>query len=255
MLSKLIKYEFQSIMRIVAPVCIVFMAMSGLTFIVYSFSMNDNILRIIPGIVSFLYIIAIILLMASAFLFTIYRFYKNLITNEGYLMFTLPVKVDKLIQSKLVTAIATQVIAIVLCIFSIFIVGQAKYSPFALTGLSKEIENIGTMLGVSTPILYIIIIVLMLLTLFLNNQTFYASIAIGHTLAKNKFIGSVIGYLCIYVVGQVISSIITLIVYFLSDGDVSPYIMLAILFSALVGCSSILYYLTNKYLTNKLNLE
>jgi hypothetical protein len=255
MLSKLIKYEFQSILRIVVPISLVFMAMSGLTFIVYSFSINDNILRIIPGIVSFLYTITIILVMASAFLFTIYRFYKNLITNEGYLMFTLPVKTDKLIQAKLITAVITQVSSIALCILSLFIVGHAKYSYFTFNGLSKEIDNMRNMIGVSTPALFVIIFVLVLLTLLLNNLTFYASIAIGHTLAKNKFIGSIIGYLIIYVIGQVLSSVTILLLYFLSDGDINPAIMLSILTCALVGCSALLYYFTNKYLTTKLNLE
>jgi len=255
MLSKLIKYEFQSILRIVVPISAVFMAMTGLAFITYSFSMNDNILRFIPGIVTFVYSIAIILVMASAFLFTIYRFYKNLITNEGYLMFTLPVKTDKLVQAKLVTAVATQALSIALCILSIFIVGRAKYSHFKMTGLSVEIESFRNMLDVSMPLLFVIIIVLVLLTLLLNNLTFYAAIAIGHTLAKNKFVGSVIGYLIIYVCGQVLSTVTMILLYFLSGGDISQYVMLTVLIGALIGCSGVLYYLTNKYLTTKLNLE
>ena len=44
----------------------------------------------------------------------VYRFYKNLMTDEGYLMFTLPVSRSQLIWSKLIVSMAWGILSAVL---------------------------------------------------------------------------------------------------------------------------------------------
>ena len=63
----------------------------------------------------------------------VYRFYKNLMTDEGYLMFTLPVSRSQLIWSKLMVALAWGVLSAVLAALAwmaeISVVGRRTCSP------------------------------------------------------------------------------------------------------------------------------
>lgn len=253
MLKKLIKYEFQSILRILIPIAISLIAMTGVTYIVFSFSYEGIILKLIPGTMTLFYFINIIMLMAASFLFTIYRFYKNLITNEGYLMFTLPVNTGMLLQSKLITALTTQIASVFLCILSLLVIGRAKYSPFRITNFDEVIREFKRLLPINESTLIILILIFFFLSLIFNNLIYYASIALGHSMTKNKILGSILCYWLIYSVTQGISLVLFLVGNVVFEISISLLItLIALLF--IIG-SIVLYYLSRYYLTNKLNLE
>lgn len=255
MLIKLIKYEFRSILRILIPISIAFVVMTGLTFVVSSFSYDNIILKFIPSIMTLLYFVNLVMLMAAAYLFTIYRFYKNLITSEGYLMFTLPVSAGMLIKSKLITALVTQVASVVLCIVSLLTLSYAKYSLFDLTSFLQSFDEMASMTRLNGAVLITIVILFSLLSLILNNLMFYASIALGHTVAKNKIIGSVLCYIIINTVPQVVAVVLMIAVGFIVNHTIIlPIIITIVGVLNFVGCSA-LYYLTRHYLSKKLNLE
>lgn len=255
MLKKLIKYEFKSILRILIPISIAYVVMTALTFVVTSFSYDNFILKVIPGIMTLLYYINLVMLMAAAFLFTIYRFYKNLITSEGYLMFTLPVSAGMLIMSKLITAIITQVASVVLCIVSLLTLSYAKYSLFDLSAVRQSFDELASMTYLKEAILVTTVIIITLLSLILNNLMFYASIAIGHTVSKNKIIGSVLCYIIINTIPQVIAVVFLIGINFIVQPTITmPFVIIMIGVLNFIGCCA-LYYLTRHYLSRKLNLE
>lgn len=111
MLKKLLRYDFKSILRFwwIAAVSTVGLALiGGWGWSVYE---NDKVLPEMLYIVATLAAIIAILggvafaIMTVIILFS--RFYKNFFTDEGYLTFTLPVKRSSLLNSKLITSVAT----------------------------------------------------------------------------------------------------------------------------------------------------
>ena len=56
-----------------------------------------------------------------AFVLMIYRFYKNLMTDEGYLMFTLPVTTGQLIWSKMIVSAVWLLATAAMDVLSMFI--------------------------------------------------------------------------------------------------------------------------------------
>ena len=67
------------------------------------------------------YVISIVASLAVTFILIILRFYKNLMSEEGYLMFTLPVKTSQLINSKLIVSIFWCLTSILVVISSLLI--------------------------------------------------------------------------------------------------------------------------------------
>lgn len=108
MLGKLIKHEFRATGRLMAP-------LFGALLLLAVFSRVANqILQQVPNPTRVLYIVSVLLaivyvlaglgVMVFSTVLMIKRFHQNFLTDEGYLMFTLPVSVHSLLWSKLLTA-------------------------------------------------------------------------------------------------------------------------------------------------------
>ena len=108
MLGKLIKHEFRATGRLMAP-------LFGALLLLAVFSrVTNQILQQVPNPTRVLYIVSVLLaivyvlaglgVMVFSTVLMIKRFHQNFLTDEGYLMFTLPVSVHSLLWSKLITA-------------------------------------------------------------------------------------------------------------------------------------------------------
>lgn len=100
MLGKLIKYEFKACGRTFFPLYIgilVLAAINGLCNNYNIFSIGDNgtslsfSIENVQGILMLVLFALFVALFVLTILLTIQRFKKNLLDEEGYLMFTLPV--------------------------------------------------------------------------------------------------------------------------------------------------------------------
>ena len=108
MLGKLIKHEFRATGRLMAPL---FGALLLLALVVRA---NDLVFQHVESYSAFLnilntlliiaYVLALIGVMIFSTVLMIKRFHQNFLTDEGYLMFTLPAGVHSLLWSKLITA-------------------------------------------------------------------------------------------------------------------------------------------------------
>ena len=94
------------------------------------FSDQSNILNAITGVFFLLYFIYIIALFVMTSVFIVTNFYKTMVSNQGYLTHTLPVKTSTLINAKLLVAIFWEIMAGLLFILSIilFILGHVNIS-------------------------------------------------------------------------------------------------------------------------------
>lgn len=129
MLRKLIKYEFKAVNRLMIPLHLGLIAITifGRFYVQLALNrprFNDGNVWMTFADTS-LIIFYVIALVAIALITSIYlsilRFQKNLFTDEGYLMHTLPVSVHEQIWGKLIVATVWIAIDTVLLILSILV--------------------------------------------------------------------------------------------------------------------------------------
>lgn len=154
MYLKLCKYEFKSIARTLLPIYLAVVVVSLINAL--SFGVNDlfhagsmvtgygaaiqlpHAANTLVGLMQLVVFLAYFGVMVALFVLTliviIQRFYKGLLCDEGYLMFTLPVKPWQLIASKGTAAFGMSVISGAAAFLSILIlmcgvVGPVEFSP------------------------------------------------------------------------------------------------------------------------------
>lgn len=108
MFLKLMKQDVRATARLMLPVYAAAIVLAVFTrlFDFLSTRMQDSgVVGLIGALVGFLFSLAMIAIVIMSFVLMIWRFYKNYMTDEGYLMFTLPVNTAELIFSKLLVAV------------------------------------------------------------------------------------------------------------------------------------------------------
>ncbi|TQW45448.1 ABC transporter permease, partial [Clostridioides difficile] len=113
MLGKLLKYELKASGRIFIPLYIAILIVAVFNGIF----MNTNILQV-QGIGILVLTSLFMALGVLTIVVTIQRFRKNLLGDEGYLMFTLPVSTSSLILSKCITALIYAVLSFIVAVFT-----------------------------------------------------------------------------------------------------------------------------------------
>ena len=258
MLTKLMKYEFNATARFLMPLYIMLAFLTLFTKLTLSISTDNYLLLVLSNIFYFLYIISIIVVAVTTFLLIIMRFYKNLFSGEGYLMFTLPVKVHELINSKLIISILWAVLSILLCFSSLLLVipSTAALNPSASSFTLSTFYNMAVNYGMGKTFFALLMIFMMLVY---NILTFYASIAVGQSISSNKIVGSLIAYIGIYTIGQMFSGILLVILMLLKidvndEGLILTLVLTLGLLVSTIG-SVVFYTVIHRFLKRRLNLE
>jgi len=277
MLKKLMKYEFQATARLLIPFYVVVVALSVMVRLSYHlnilFTTNtntlwSNIVVVLFGLLTAAYVLAIVVMFSSIPLFSIYRYYKNLLKDEGYLMMTLPVKISQHIWSKLHTMSVWTLGSVMVGIVSIFVltvgtpVGSLLYEIISV--IPTELE-----LGFFEIIMCSILALLTLIFyLYLFVMRGYACLAIGHKFSRqNPIFGAIGAYLLISFVTQVIAVMAIFLIGVLSINISSDQWLLSLSTSTLIYGSllinttisgllfSTFYFITKKLMSQSLNLE
>ena len=197
MLGKLIKHEFRATGRILLPVYLVMLLTAALVrgFQVLTEQTAGEFMRALAVLSVLLFSAAVFGGSILAFVLMIYRFYKNLMTDEGYLMFTLPVTTGQLIWS---TA-AMDVLSMFISVFD----SAAWRDIFQLPGLLwQQLREYAGNLGL-IPAELVVLVLLAALVCFLK---FYAAIALGHSFTNRKMLLSVAVFAAFSVVEQIAAS-------------------------------------------------
>ena len=117
MLGKLLKYELKATSRVFVPLYIAILVVS----IVNGLSLNLEILNI-QGLATIVLMCLFISLFVITIVVTIQRFNKNLLKDEGYLMFTLPVSSKYLVLSKYLTSLIWTFLSFIVALLSFTII-------------------------------------------------------------------------------------------------------------------------------------
>jgi hypothetical protein len=268
MLRKLLKYEFKATARILLPLYAALIGFSIINKFFIGFGNSfDNMegLGKIPAIVSMIgYVATMVAVVVVTFFIIIQRFYKNLLGDEGYLMNTLPVSLNKNILSKLLIAIIWNIISAIVAIFSILIMayrpGVFEETFRSFGGFSGFIANGYDSIGISIYIIPLEFIILMLIGIARATLLVYASMSLGHLASKRKVLSSFGAFIVLNMIQNAITGIVPS--YFAIDdinfstmgvAPIHKFLIFGII-SALVF-SAIFYAVSNYILKNKLNLE
>ena len=107
MLGKLLKHEFRATARVMGPLYLVLLVLSVCANVsVRLLDMNKGrFLDVLGGLLLFLFGVGIIGVCVMTLVVMVERFQKNLLGDEGYVMFTLPVSIHAQVWSKIIPAV------------------------------------------------------------------------------------------------------------------------------------------------------
>ncbi len=197
MLRKLLKHEFRATGRIMLPLYLILLATALGSNLSARWMLDSRhlILSILGGLLVTAFAAAILAAFVVAFILMIQRFYKNLLQDEGYLMFTLPVSVHQHIWSKLIVS-AVWFVATVLAVIAAAMI--VAYDVGFLRGLFAFLKDlfhwlhtirIGEVLN--GTVLFVEFSVLVFLGLMAFSLQFYAALAAGFSRPGHKMAWSV----------------------------------------------------------------
>lgn len=259
MLGKLIKYEFKATGRIFLPL------FSALLIVSTVSRMLEGVRRGAPHLIG---ITAAAMLIAAAIvitlILTLQRFYKNFMSNEGYLMFTLPVSTDRLIWSKLIVAAVWSIACVLVVCLSISIMtlpsGELAAMIESFTHLNLPTVD-GVFFSIELAAIALALLldsilslyVCMALSLFFNKHRVSISFAI--------YVGMVILFQILAVIAVSVAANANII---LSDGltafinthpNGTAHVLLVLVFLAVAAVGAVFFLITRYMLKNKLNLQ
>lgn len=263
MLGKLIKHEFRAVSKILGILHLALGFITVIGMIAINFGSTNENLQMISGFTLVMYILILLAVAVAVTIYLVVRFYRNIFTDEGYLMNTLPVKSYELIFSKLIVSFVWCIINVICTAFSIFLLCLSQSTLDDISVVWVTISNeLLVETGVSMwTILPFIIIGCIISALYMFTM-FYASIAIGQTFKNHKVLFSLGAYVVLYFISQIISTLALIPFGFVTivntdtvnlQNTIFPIMCLSYLasFALLV----IYFVITNYIMNKKLNLE
>ncbi len=289
MIKKLCKYEFRSIGRTLIPIYIAVIAVSIITAI--SIAMNVNyaninyssnsvqwaiemnvpykLQQVFTFVMSLTYFAVMVALFVLTFVIILQRFYKGLLCDEGYLMFTLPVKPWQLITSKGITAFVISILSGIVSCISIFImmigVAEDRWTLLAQMFSFKNWSMFFVRLNEVVPMWGIYLfefIILVIVSSLASLYQVYASMAIGHLAKKNRILMSVVAYIVISMILSFIGGIFGVFSAFTMQNLIyinagEAFLHALLIFSIIISIIEcvVFFVITERILSKKLNLE
>lgn len=265
MLGKLTKYEFKATARTILPLYAAVIVVAVITKLMFTFNAQNFAYGIPSALSVTMYVMLIAAMFVMTLLVLIQRFYKNLMKDEGYLMFTLPVNSGSHIFAKLIVSFVWTVLSVIVALISVFVLAYSKelipqIREFFGTA-SAQIKAMG--IEADAVLIFTEIIVYALSALIMSILMIYCSISIGQLFNRHKIAGSFAAYIGLYALIQIVNSILLVILSGSVDVIVTtPEDGLAFA-KTLFLCITIIdivwaaaYFTVSRYLLkNKLNLE
>ena len=202
MLTKLISHEWKDTFKVPALLLTITVLLSAASLVYFSVADQASAGTDLNVRNFVLYIAYILILSGLSMILMIYftiRFYKNLYTDEGYLMHTLPVKPWMLIVSKLTIGtiwfylIDLLLVGAITLITLIALPTMAYFSPEDMLELRTMFQSYHTIFTVPS-ILFLAIPVMIISSVF-SLLTIYASISLGQLFSSHKVLASILCYL------------------------------------------------------------
>lgn len=217
MLGRLMKYELKSTTILFVPLILILFGVSVVNRI-FSIRAISSAINNLPDALSVTinlvvrgaFVVLVVAFMFISVYLLIQRFYKNLMGDQGYLMFTLPVSSWEHIASKTIIAIFWMTISTIAIILSILMIipESGIYGDF-FRGLATIFSDISEILKFPIWVLVIEAVVLWIIgfaTFFLQ---VYAAITFGQRFNKSRKMGSFLSFFVLSVISNAFISFLT----------------------------------------------
>lgn len=267
------KYEIKATQRTFLPLYGLILAFAIVIRVFRTLNMqNAEGMAILPFAITIaIYCVLIAAVFVMTLVVTIQRFQKNLLGDEGYLSFTLPVSVHSHISSKMIVSLMWTILSLIVSVGSIMILVTDYSVTDQMRNAWKQMTQMFSgKYGFWGGLIVAEIIVLMLVSTLTCILQLYASVTVGNFSSKHKLLagfGAFIGF-CV-IEGIVTSILVNVGVNLASNGaldlfwnriddlgklqSVAGVFGASIVYEALFGLA--FYFLTNWLLSDKLNLE
>lgn len=268
MLTKLMKHEFAATGRFmwVIYAAMVLLSVAANVSIRLVTSAENHVLRTMSGILIAAWGLSLFVGSILIFVLLIKRFYQNLLTDEGYLMFTLPGTVHQLVLSKMIVASVWYLVSIFVVIFSVMIaVVDNELLQSILHSLRQMFQSV-TGRGVLNSVTILIeFLMLMLVTIAGSCLMFYSAMSIGYGFVNHKALKSVLVYFGMWFVLEIIgvTSLIHVGNYWFEPdsffmtltGLQTAHISLLLSIGVSLVVALVFYFITTWNLKHRLNLS
>ena len=205
MLGKLLKHDFKWINKIMYIYFIVLFIITIPLKIVESIK-QDLLLVIIDKILSIMFIVCIVSIIITCIMRIWSRFIKNVYKDESYLTHTLPITKNQIFNSKIIAAILSLLLSIIVIVICFSIV---YFNNLTIENLKAMYQSLVDTYNSGFAIAFIIgLILIVLLEIFYFMMTGIFAIVLGYRSNNNKTIKSII----IGIISYGILSIISLII-------------------------------------------
>ena len=254
MLSKLLKYDLRANLKIYLFVWPALITLALIDRLSLAIEVEGTLGTIFVIMTTSLFILALIAACVLAVIISIVRFYSGLLRNEGYLMFTLPVKSWQLILSKFLTALLTLAVTIVLSIFcAIFVFG-------GVDGLLEVLSSLLSASSVPTGITLALTLLICGVSLCLSILQIYLACSIGHLFRRRRILFSILFYYAISIAVEFFTLVLTVGIIgtgvidnlFWSGGE-NLFFAVVLVAEAALGC--VYFFVSERLLRRHLNLE
>ncbi len=246
MLGKLFKYEFKNTAKVMLAIYGVLVFATLLVSIGSSMEAMQGVnLTDVPPVVELffaasvlMYVLSIFALFTVSYVYLCIHFYKTMYSDQGYLTHTLPVKPVTLFNVKLVTSLVWMILTAVLFALSIFafLIGASRGEIFSSEVAGRMAEIIKyefvPIFGMTFGQFLLFIILSFIISCLSYLLMIFASISIGQLFTGHKIAGSFAAGVVIYMVQQVIATIVILVTGFSTFLDYEKIVTFAdVLFS------------------------
>ncbi len=285
MLKKLFVHEWRSFWKVPAAMCLFALAYALIGALTFQTDLWNNDYRLVRLVLVFGSIGYFILLIAPAIILSIYtalRFYRNLFTDEGYLMHTLPVKKWELITAKGLVAVIWNVITTITTLLSVLLVillisMSSRYGGVTWADITESfaqffheaIPIVKEMFRMPVWMVALLFLGSFIVGAFYNTLLLYASVSIGHLWKKHPMAGTVLSYIGFYLAISFLTSAFSINSLNLTMGNIffasnytayasmGDYLLRVLGNGYLVSAIGILvfYAITEWIMSHKLNLD
>ena len=271
MLRKLMKHEFRATSRTMLPMFLAILALSLLMAIVVRFwdSASSKILNVFSVLIAMGYGIALGAVFIVVLVLMIQRFRQNLLQDEGYVMFTLPVNTHQLIWSKIIVSCAWFFATLLVVMLSGLLVGLlGAFDTQALMEIRQAWQEFVRWMTLEYALNGVILLLEGVILAFFSYAAmclmFYGAMALGYSFDRRKGLLSILFLIGFMFVTQFVGASF-LVVFdmgqFLSDIDMvqgsmaafHSFFFLDLVLTLIQG--AVFYILTTQMLKKRLNIE
>lgn len=211
MVKKLFKHEFLAWLRIMPVIYGIQLVVAAINRGIQLFESDSVYYSIISASAMVMYVVILMVGIAAPQVFGVTRFYKNLFSGEGYLSFTLPVTTDAHLWVKVLTAVCFSVVSALVAALSAVIITSGELLSEICKAFTYLVGTIPQEIAVHL-VFYALELVLMLLVAEMGGYLlYYTCICIGQLFRKNRILAAVGVYFGIYVITQILSTVMSVI--------------------------------------------